>query len=156
LCAFGHHISAAAFAAPQSFDELADWGGSPPFFGALPVLSVPLLPVPRGRCEIISRRRGIAAATAGHWRFAAGANNSLSPRTGQTSPSWNDDKTGNFASEKDAMQWIDAHAWLTTPGTRTTKANRLRRIRRHRQTATSNKQTIAPDISSLHAVTMAG
>jgi len=25
---------------------------------------------------------------------------------------------GNFASEKDAIQWIDAHAWLTTPATR--------------------------------------
>ena len=28
---------------------------------------------------------------------------------------------GNFASEKDAMQWIDAHAWLTTPVTKNNK-----------------------------------
>jgi len=28
---------------------------------------------------------------------------------------------GNFASEKDAMQWIDAHAWPTTPVTKNNK-----------------------------------
>lgn len=29
---------------------------------------------------------------------------------------------GNFASEKDATRWIDAHAWLSTPVTKNNKS----------------------------------